>query len=172
MMWKFLGAQRPSFAKEPAKGEESVWDYPRPPKCSLDSREVSVTAGKQEIARTVRAVRVMETASPPTFYIPAADIDLSVLRRMQGSSFCEWKGQATYWSLESPSSRIPNVGWSYEQPTKPFEPITDYLSFYPGVVECFVSGERVRPQPGGFYGGWVTSEIVGPFKGEAGTSGW
>lgn len=172
MMWKFFGTQRPSFAKQPGDGQESVWDYPRPPKCVADLREVVVLVGNREIARTVQAVRVLETASPPTFYIPSVDVDLSVLKIMQSSSFCEWKGQATYWSLESTDSQIRNIGWSYQQPSKPFALITDYMSFYPAIVECYVAGERVRPQPGGFYGGWVTNEIVGPYKGEPGTSGW
>ena len=124
------------------------------------------------IAKTTEAIRVLETASPPTFYLPASDVNFSVLSQATGSSFCEWKGAATYWSLTVNGQAIKNVGWSYESPSQSFQSIKGYLSFYPALVNCTVDGEPVRPQPGGFYGGWVTSEIVGPVKGEPGTSGW
>ena len=171
-MWKFTGRHRPSFATVPADGQESVWDYPRPPILQPDCREVAVFFGELQIARTKSAIRVLETASPPTVYIPREDVHLELLTQSIGNSYCEWKGQATYWSIETAGKTIKNVGWSYERPTDRFQPICGFLSFYPALVDCRIDGEKVRPQPGGFYGGWVTNEIVGPYKGEPGTNGW
>ncbi len=171
-MWHFTGQKRPSFAIEPGEGQESVWDYPRPPICVKDSREVIVRHGDLLIAKTSSAIRVLETASPPTYYIPRSDVELDRLIQTAGSSFCEWKGAATYWSLDADELRIKNVGWSYETPSARFVSIQGYLSFYPAKLECSVDGEMVRAQPGGFYGGWVTDEVVGPYKGQSGTGGW
>lgn len=171
-MWQFNGNRRPGFAVTPQEGQESVWDYPRPPICDADEREVEVQFDGSLIARTNQAIRILETASPPTFYLPQSDIDLDLLTPTSGSSFCEWKGAATYWSLVVNGIQIRDVGWSYESPATRFESIRGYLSFYPAKLECTVAGERVRPQPGGFYGGWVTDEIIGPYKGEPGTGGW
>jgi uncharacterized protein (DUF427 family) len=170
-MWKYRGKEKPDFAVAPDPGQESVWDYPRPPKLMPDTRQVEVFTADQRIASSQSCYRVLETASPPTFYIPPADIDWQHLRAAAGSSVCEWKGVASYWGL-SASPQLGAVGWSYPQPTPAFEEIKDYVSFYPAVLACFVAGERVRPQPGRFYGGWVTREIVGPFKGEPGTGHW
>jgi uncharacterized protein (DUF427 family) len=179
--WKRVGQERPPFAIEPGPGQESVWDYPRPPRLVADPREIVVRVGDVEIARTRRAVRVLETASPPTFYIPPDDVRRELLQPAPGSSFCEWKGAATYWSVVADGGGDGNDGaierreqaaWSYPAPMQAFESIRDYFSFYPARVDCFVDDERVRAQPGGFYGGWITSEIVGPVKGEPGTSGW
>lgn len=171
-MWNFNGRRRPSFAIEPSENEESVWDYPRPPICVKDEREVVVQFAGVQIAKTRQAIRVLETASPPTFYLPTSDIEMPLLIQSPGASYCEWKGNATYWSLTAGDDSISNVGWSYESPNPKFESIQGYLSFYPAKVQCLVDGESVRPQPGGFYGGWVTDEIVGPYKGEPGTGGW
>lgn len=171
-MWKFNGSQRPSFALPTVDGQESVWDYPRPPKLVTDSREVIVRLGDLEIAKTKSAVRVLETASPPTVYLPPTDINFDYLEQVSGSSFCEWKGAATYWSVVTPTKTLKKVGWSYSSPTDRFSAIQGYLSFYPAHLECWLDGERVQPQPGGFYGGWVTKEIIGPYKGESGTMGW
>ncbi len=171
-MWQFTGKRRPDFAIQAGEGQESVWDYPRPPICVADSREVIVRYRDLLIAKTNGAVRILETASPPTFYLPPADIDFEILERASGSSFCEWKGAATYWSLTIDNQKLENVGWSYETPSQRFLSIANYLSFYPAKLTCTVDGELVRAQPGGFYGGWVTDEIIGPYKGEAGTSGW
>ena len=132
--------------------------------------EVEVRDGDTIIAKTRRALRVLETASPPTYYLPPADIDLTLLVAAPGRSVCEWKGAAQYWAAaDNPSLAI---AWSYGDPYSPYESLGDYLSFYPGRIECRVDGERVRPQPGEFYGGWVTSHIVGPIKGEPGTGHW
>lgn len=169
-MWNYVGKGRPDFAKNPGPGEESVWDYPRPPACVADNRIVEVIFDGNTIAKTSRAIRVIETASPPTFYIPREDVKLEALVKKITGSYCEWKGGATYWDLANPN--LKNVAWSYQDPSPGFEVIANYLSFYPGKLRCSVDGEAVRAQPGGFYGGWVTDEIVGPFKGEPGTSAW
>ena len=168
-MWKFYGQHRPSFAAEPGSGQESVWDYPRPPVLAPDTRLVEVRFEDRLIARSERTVRVLETASPPTFYIPPEDVDMQQLRRESGGSLCEWKGRAAYWSVVDGPGRS---GWSYPDPTPEFEQIQDWFSFYPALLACTVAGERVEPQPGGFYGGWMTDEIVGPVKGEPGTGAW
>ncbi len=181
-MWRFRGKDRPAFAVAPAAGQESVWDYPRPPRLAADTREVVVRVGDVEILRTRRAIRMLETASPPTFYLPFADARDGVLQpcRSVGPTYCEWKGSAQYWSIVVDALRQSDVGaasleavaWSYAEPRAPYEAIAGHFSLYPGRVACFVDGERVTAQGGHFYGGWVTSEIVGPWKGKDGTSMW
>ncbi len=171
-MWQYNGNQRPEFAIEPGPGQESVWDYPRPPMCVPENRRVVVQVGERVIADSKAAVRVLETASPPTIYLPPTDVDFAYLKQSSGRSFCEWKGQATYWSLLAPQESVSQIGWSYESPSPRFAELKSFLSFYPRKSECYLGDERVRPQSGGFYGGWVTDEIVGPYKGEPGTSGW
>lgn len=170
--WGYRGTERPEWAIEPGPGQESVWDYPRPPRLEPHSRLVRVAYGSVTIAETRRAVRVLETASPPTFYIPPEDVRTDVLVRDRGASICEWKGSATYWSLGMEGSKVPKVAWSYEAPFPEFVEIRGYLSFYPGKLDCYVDEHRAQSQLGGFYGGWVTPEIVGPFKGQQGTGGW
>ena len=169
-MWQFTGKQRPPFAEEPGPGQESVWDYPRPPALVSSGKEVIVMAGEVELARSTRAWRVLETASPPTWYIPAEDVDREHLAPAPGGSFCEWKGGAVYWALAAQPGEA--VAWSYPAPSAAFAAIAGAFGFYPGRVACYVGGERVRPQPGHFYGGWVTDDIVGPVKGEPGTGHW
>ena len=169
-MWNFIGKGRPDFAIEPGPDQESVWDYPRPPVTEPCSREVRVIADGTLIAETTKSVRLMETASPPTFYLPPDALADDVLVPAPGQSFCEWKGAAAYFALESDPSQT--VAWSYPEPSKAFAALRDYVSFYSGRVECYVDGERVRPQAGGFYGGWITDEVVGPFKGDPGTGHW
>ena len=117
-------------------------------------------------------MRVLETASAPTFYVPREDTRLGHLEPAAGSTFCEWKGTARYWSVVVSSQRLFAVGWSYDDPLPQFEPIRGHLSFYPGRIECYVDGIRVTPQPGRFYGGWITPEVVGPFKGDSGSEWW
>ena len=170
--WTNRGQKRPSFADEPADGQESVWDYPRPPALVEDDRQVRVSLGETLIASSSRAVRVLETASPPTVYIPRADVDVGLLQPAEGGSLCEWKGEAQYFDVTVGLHRASFAAWSYPDPFEPFADIANYLSFYPGRLECWLGGERVRAQPGGFYGGWVTDELVGPFKGGKGTGGW
>jgi uncharacterized protein (DUF427 family) len=172
-MWINTGQQRPPFAIEPKAGQESVWDYPRPPVLVPEPREVVVRFGDVEIARSVRALRVLETASPPTVYLPPEDVRGEFIVAAAGSSFCEWKGRAAYGSVRLADGReAASALWRYPAPTPAFAGIAGWWSFYPSRVECFLGDERVRPQGGGFYGGWVTYEIVGPWKGEAGTGGW
>ncbi len=171
MMWQHRGQRRPSFAIEPGPDQESVWDYPRPPVVRPDARSVRVLANGLLIAETRSALRVLETASPPTFYLRARDVDRSVLSVTSATSYCEWKGRARYFSLATDPSGTP-VAWQYPQPSAAFSALADCYAFYPSRVACFVDGERVKPQPGGFYGGWVTSDIVGPVKGERGTGHW
>jgi uncharacterized protein (DUF427 family) len=125
------------------------------------------------VADTVRAVRVCETSHPPVYYVPREDIAPDMLERATGSSWCEWKGAATYWDAVIDGRRVPAVGWSYEDPTPGFEHLRSAIAFYPDRVDrALVDGEVVRPQPGRFYGGWITDEVVGPFKGDPGTLGW
>jgi uncharacterized protein (DUF427 family) len=154
---------------EPAPGQESVWDYPRPPIVVPCTQRVRVVHGGVTIADTTSALRVLETSQPPGFYLPAGDVQVALLRRSPRTTWCEWKGSATYWDLAD----VASVAWSYEHPTPGFESITGHLAFYAQKVdECWVDDERVLPNPGMFYGGWITSRVVGPFKGEPGTSHW
>lgn len=170
-MWQYTGKERPPFAEAPGPGQESVWDYPRPPALVGCDALVEVFNGESLLASSRGTQRVLETASPPTYYLPPDSVDWSQLVQTQGSSFCEWKGAATYWALTN-NPGGPVVGWSYESPSDSFAAITGYLSFYPRLLACKVDGERVHPQPGGFYGGWVTSKVAGPFKGDPGTGHW
>ena len=156
----------------PQAGEESVWDYPRPPRIEPDRRLIVIASQGKIIAECHFSYRVLETASPPTFYIPPAHIHFSLLATYPGSSACEWKGYAQYWSINIPDRPQEAVAWDYPDPFTGYQAIAGYLSFYPNRVECFVDGNRVTPQPGGLYGGWVTPEVVGPFKGEPGTEYW
>lgn len=152
---------------------ESVWDYPRPPSLEQTARHVVVVLGGVVVADTRRAWRVCETSHPPVYYVPREDIAEGVLVPAPGGSWCEWKGPATYWTVSAGGRTEEAAAWSYEDPTEPFVPMAGAVAFYPGRMEhCSVDGEVVRPQAGGFYGGWITSDLVGPFKGEPGTSSW
>jgi uncharacterized protein (DUF427 family) len=170
--WQYTGALRPDFAVSPGQAQESVWDYPRPPRIEPDSREVVVRSGDQVLARTRSAVRVLETASPPTFYLPPSDVETDLLASASGGSLCEWKGEAVYHQLVSGPDTGVVVAWSYPEPFPEFASIRGWYSFYPALLDCRVDDEPVLPQPGRFYGGWVTLELVGPFKGEHGSEDW
>ena len=170
-MWEYRGQKRPYFADAAGAGQESVWDYPRPPSLEHYTATVEVFAKDTLVARSVDTLRVLETASPPTVYIPQQDIDMALLREAKGTSFCEWKGSASYWKLDNDPAHIA-VAWSYREPFPAFAKLRDYLCFYPGRIACYIDGERVQPQPGKFYGGWVTAAICGPFKGGPGTGHW
>ena len=171
-MWEFNGRERPSFALKPKKNQESVWDYPRPPRIKLDERDIQVYLNVLQIAHTRKARKIMETASPPTFYLPTGDVDMSVLKPNQQTSFCEWKGQALYYDFSFNDINISSVAWSYPNPTNQFKVIKNHIAFYPSKLKCHINGELVSAQQGGFYGGWITTEIIGPFKGEVDTQGW
>jgi uncharacterized protein (DUF427 family) len=158
---------------QPQPGQESVWDYPRPPKLEQVSQRIQVVYNGQTIADTQQAYRVLETSHPPVYYLPPADVQMPYLHMTDSSSFCEWKGNALYYHLAVGSQSVKNAAWAYSEPTGNFKPIAGYLAFYAHLMDaCYVDGERVTPQPGGFYGGWVTKNIVGPFKGVAGSWGW
>ncbi|OBK56357.1 DUF427 domain-containing protein [Mycobacterium kubicae] len=157
----------------PAAGQESVWDYPRPPRLEDFTGSITVELGGQTIASTTRAFRVLETSHPPTYYLPREAFSPGVLRRAAGTSWCEWKGQATYFDLVTPGREAPRAAWTYERPTGPFTAIAGAIAVMAAQVDrCTVNGETVIPQPGGFYGGWITSWVVGPFKGIPGSAGW
>jgi uncharacterized protein (DUF427 family) len=170
--WHWRGQARPPFAVVPGPGQVSVWDFPRPPRLVADAREVVVRSGDVEVARTRRAVCVLETAHPPSFYLPWNDVARHLLHAAPGSSVCEWKGPARYWTLVDGERRLPHIAWSYPHPLAGAEALATCVAFYATGLECFVDGAAVLPQPGGFYGGWITPELVGPFKGEAGSAGW
>ncbi len=158
---------------QPGPGQESVWGYPRPPSVEQTRRHIVVTFAGRIVAESTRAWRVCETSHPPVYYLPREDIAEGVLVPAAGSSYCEFKGSATYWSLVVGERSEPEVGWSYERPSAGYERLAGAVAFYPGRVdEASIDGERVRAQAGGFYGGWITDDVVGPFKGEPGTSGW
>ena len=171
-LWRWVGAERPPFADTPGPGQESVWDFPRPPALRRESREVVLRLGGIEIARSTRAWRLCETASPPTVYLPIADASPGVLEPAGGASFCEWKGPARYWDVVAGEERRRRAAWSYPSAMAPYTALRDCFSVYPAEVECLLDDERVRPQPGGFYGGWVTDDLAGPWKGAGGTGGW
>ena len=137
--WQWRGQARPPFAEVPGPGQVSVWEFPRPPRVQLDTRQ---------------------------------DVDRSFFERAQGGSFCEWKGPATYWTLVNGKDQLAGQAWSYPQPMAGAEALADCVAFYPALLDCQVDGARVLPQPGGFYGGWITPELVGPFKGGPGSTGW
>ncbi len=156
-----------------APGQESVWDYPRPPRLESEPRRITVTLGGVLIADTTAALRILETSHPPTYYLPPSDIDPACLRPAPGSSFCEWKGTARYWTLAAGGKVAEQAAWSYPDPTEGYQALRDHVALYCAAVDrCEVGGEVARPQPGGFYGGWVTSWVVGPFKGGPGSLGW
>jgi uncharacterized protein (DUF427 family) len=158
--------------EHPGPGQESVWDFPRPPRLDPVEQRLRVVSGTTVIADTTDAFRVVETSHPPSYYLPPGDCDLTLLTAASGSSFCEWKGNAVYWDVTVGGETIRRAAWSYPDPTPGFLAIRDFLAFYPALLTCFVDDERATPQPGGFYGGWVTTGVVGPFKGAPGTARW
>lgn len=155
------------------KEQESVWDYPRPPRVEATPKHIQIVFNGVVIADTHNAKRVLETSHPPVYYIPQADIKMEHVVRVPGSSVCEYKGQAGYFAVVVDGKRADKVAWSYPEPTPAFATIRDHLAFYAGPMDaCYVDDERVQPQPGGFYGGWITADVAGPFKGGPGTMGW
>ncbi|MFN8114339.1 MAG: DUF427 domain-containing protein [Solirubrobacterales bacterium] len=164
---------------EPATGiaengltRESVWDYPRPPRIEPVGRRVRVALGGVTIVDVPDAIRVLETAGAPTVYVPIEAVAGGALQPVGGGSFCEWKGAAAYWDVVAGGATAARAAWSYPQPSEAFGDLRGLVSFYPALVECRLGDELVRPQPGGFYGGWVTAEITGPIKGAPGSEGW
>jgi uncharacterized protein (DUF427 family) len=158
---------------EPGPGQESAWDYPRPPALEPTTAHLVVVLGEVTIADSRHGFRVLETSHPPNYYFPPQDVLAGALVAADGVSFCEWKGRAHYFDVHSGNKVAPHGAWGYDAPSERFAAIRNYVAFYPAAMDaCFVDGERVVPQDGGFYGGWITSKIVGPFKGGPGTRGW
>lgn len=159
--------------QEPGPGQESVWDYPRPPRLEPTSRHLQVIFNGRVIADSVRGLRVLETSHAPTYYFPAEDVRMEHLIPSPRRTICEWKGQAVYYDVSVDGRTAAAAAWSYPDPTEPFAAITGHIAFYPHEMDaCLVDGERARPQPGAFYGGWVANDVVGPFKGGPGSFGW
>jgi uncharacterized protein (DUF427 family) len=157
----------------PKAGQESVWDYPRPPRVETTPKRVRVILNGVVIADTTNAKRVIETSHPPSYYIPQQDIKMEFFKATPRKTFCEYKGTASYWTLNVDGKEAVSAAWSYPSPCDGYEAIKDHVAFYPGRMDaCYVDEEKVKPQAGDFYGGWITSDVVGPFKGEAGTHGW
>jgi uncharacterized protein (DUF427 family) len=156
-----------------APGQESVWDYPRPPAIRASDEEIIVILDGVEICETRSSWRILETGHPPTYYLPRSAFIAGSLRPAHGISFCEWKGRASYLDVSAGSNVARRAAWYYANPHGRYSAIVDHVAIYAGAMdECLVDGERVIPQPGGFYGGWITSNICGPFKGGPGTAGW
>ncbi len=152
---------------------ESVWSYPRPPRVEPLAHRARVEFDGMTIADSRRAMRVLETSHPPVIYFPATDVRQECLREASGSSVCEFKGRAVYWDIVGRDHRAPSAAWSYPEPASGYRMLKDYVAFYPGRVDaCYIDDERVQAQEGDFYGGWITADISGPFKGGAGTAGW
>ncbi|MGH3144192.1 MAG: DUF427 domain-containing protein [Rubrobacter sp.] len=158
---------------EPGPGQESVWDYPRPPRMESVNDKVKVVFGGVTLAYTTRARRVLETSHPPVYYISPEDIRTEHLRPSQGTSYCEWKGRTRYYDAVTGGREELRAGWFYPDPTPSFASLRGYVAFYPSRMDaCWVGGEKVEAQEGDFYGGWITPNLVGPFKGAPGTWGW
>ncbi|MCU1361923.1 MAG: hypothetical protein JWN99_3212 [Ilumatobacteraceae bacterium] len=154
---------------QPGPGQESVWDYPRPPAVVATDDHVRIVHGGVVIVDTRSAVRVLETSQPPAYYVPSTDVAMEHLHLTRSRSVCEWKGVAVYWNVDDAR----DAAWGYPSPVAAYAVLADRLAFYAQRVdECWVNDERVVANPGSFYGGWITSQVVGPFKGDAGTSHW
>lgn len=165
--WQFRGKSRPAFATKPKRGESSVWDFPRPPVIEAVPVTMTVRFRTQVIATTERGRRVLETAGAPTYYFPPEDV-IAPLIENDSRSICEWKGLAQSLSLPGKT----NVGWRYIEMFPEFKTLHYWVAFYPSAVDCYLGEQLVSPQPGGYYGGWVSDDLVGPIKGEPGSSGW
>ena len=157
----------------PKPGQTSVWDYPRPAVAEPTPKSLRVVFAGRTIAETTRGVRTLETSHPPTYYVPPGDVAEGVLLPVPGRSLCEWKGQARYFDVAAGGRRAERAAWAYDDPTEGFRVLAGHVAFMPGAMDaCFVDGERARPQEGGFYGGWITDDLAGPFKGGPGSWGW
>jgi uncharacterized protein (DUF427 family) len=157
----------------PGPGQESVWDYPRPPRLEHTADRLRVVVEGTTVADTTAGYRVLETSQPPGFYLPPVDARLDLLEPSTTRTFCEWKGLASYFHLRVGDRLVRDAAWAYPDPTPAFRAITDHLAFYPQKADgCFVGDEQVEANEGSFYGGWITSRVVGPFKGGPGTAHW
>ncbi len=159
--------------KSSSKSIESVWDYPRPPRLEASSEHIVVNFAGRTIIDTTSSYRVLETSHPPTYYLPMRDVADGILVPAEGATFCEWKGKASYFDVVVNDRRAPRAAWEYPSPTEAFAPLRDHIAIYPTLMdEVYVDDERAQPQKGDYYGGWITSNIRGPFKGGPGTWGW
>jgi uncharacterized protein (DUF427 family) len=167
------GGRTPPTRVEPGPGQESVWDYPRPPRLERSERHLLVEFAGIAIADSQSSLRVCETSGPPVYYLPPADVRLDLLDPSPVTTDCEWKGVASYFDIVAAGRRSELAAWTYRNPLPDYAALGEYVAFYPGRVDaCYLDGERVQPQPGDYYGGWITHEIVGPFKGAPGTLHW
>ncbi len=158
---------------EPRPGQESVWDYPRPPRLEKVSEKLRVVFAGETIAETDQGYRVLETSNPPVYYFPPTDVRRDFLVAAPGQSFCEFKGVAMYWTLDVRGKRSERAAWNYPDPTEGFRALKDFLAFYASRVNgCWVGDERAQAQASDFYGGWITPRVIGPFKGPPGTHDW
>ncbi|KKB81135.1 hypothetical protein VW35_02965 [Devosia soli] len=157
----------------PKPGQESVWDYPRPPRLEYVGKRIEIVFAGLRIVDAPHCHRVLETSHPPVYYISPDFIAPGALEPATGSSVCEWKGRAAYFDVIAKSKRADKAAWTYPEPTSAFAAIANHVAFYAGPMDsCTIDGVVVTPQPGGFYGGWITPDIVGPFKGIEGSMGW
>lgn len=157
----------------PGPGQESVWDYPRPPIVERTSRRIEIVFGGETIVDTTRALRVLETSHPPVYYVPFEDVAEGALSASGRATYCEFKGEARYHDVRARGHSASEAAWSYDDPAAGYEVLAGHVAFYPQLMdECRVDGEVVRAQPGTYYGGWITPDVVGPFKGDPGTNSW
>jgi uncharacterized protein (DUF427 family) len=158
----------------PGPGQESVWDYPRPPKVDPTHQHIEVVHRGISVVDSFRAIRILETSQPPAYYVPRDDVRMDLVFKDKARTYCEWKGAASYYALRLPDGEtVFDVAWSYLTPNSAYAAIAGFLAFYAQKVDqCRVDGEVVEPNPGSFYGGWITSKVAGPFKGDPGTEGW
>jgi uncharacterized protein (DUF427 family) len=166
--WQYRGQRRPPFALAPGPGQLSVWDFPRPPRIEAVRTPMRVTAGETLLAETTRGCRVVETAGAPTYYFPPGDVAVAELTASGRTTLCEWKGLAQGYAWQ----HVSTAAWCYAQTFAEFVAIRGWFAFYPAELACFVGVERVTPQPGGYYGGWVTPDLCGPIKGGPGSGHW
>ncbi|WP_411375610.1 DUF427 domain-containing protein [Arthrobacter sp. MPF02] len=168
-----MGLFKGPVREVPGPGQESVWDYPRPPRVEPASERILIFLGGELIVDTTDSLRVLEMSHPPVYYLPRSAFTPGALEPAAGSSFCEFKGSARYLTVRGGGVAAERAAWFYPDPAAGFEALADRVTVYPGRMDrCEVDGEQVLPQPGNFYGGWITSRVVGPFKGGPGTTGW
>ncbi len=171
--WRNLERGRPAKIDKPGPGQESVWDYPRPPRVERVPQKIRVEFGGIVVADSDRALRVIETSSPPVYYLPPENVLVEYLEVNGQQTFCEWKGVARYFNIRVGERFAENASWSYPDPDAGYKAIRNHIAFYAGKMDaCYVGEHQAIPQPGDFYGGWITPTIVGPFKGPPGTESW
>lgn len=171
--WRRLPRRRPDRIPRPGPGQHSVWDYPRAPRIEPVTQRVRVELAGVALADTTHALRVCETGGPPAYYVPPSDVRREALFASEQTSFCEWKGLARYWTVRIGARALRDAAWSYPEPDPAYVALRDHVAFHAGRVDaCWVGEWRVTPQPGRYYGGWITPDLVGPFKGEPGSEHW